>query len=134
MVFHYSSWSDREIRTLLARLYTLPLEWGVVRYFEEMVTNCSHNFNAEPRETKPFPLPTILYERYHDSNMPKVTKQLVVEHCPQLHNTMLKQFTKRQKYKFTINPKTAMHSNFKMLTSNVTQVIDALDELRKSPK
>lgn len=37
-------------------------------------------------------------------------------------------------YKFHINQKTGIYSNFKMLTSNITQVVDALDELRKNPK
>lgn len=37
-------------------------------------------------------------------------------------------------YRFHINQKTGIFSNFKMLTSNITQVVDALDELRKSPK
>lgn len=35
------SWSDREIRTLLTRVYPLPLDWAAVRYFEEVVANCS---------------------------------------------------------------------------------------------
>lgn len=35
------SWSDREIRTLLTRISPLPLDWATVRYFEEIVANCS---------------------------------------------------------------------------------------------
>ncbi len=35
------TWSDREIRTLLARMHSLPLYLDTVRRFEEKIINCS---------------------------------------------------------------------------------------------
>ncbi|GFR22148.1 hypothetical protein TNCT_294681 [Trichonephila clavata] len=35
------TWSDREIRTVLTRLYDLPLDFSTVAGFEQIITNCS---------------------------------------------------------------------------------------------
>ncbi|XP_053658202.1 N-acetylglucosamine-1-phosphotransferase subunits alpha/beta [Anopheles marshallii] len=131
------TWSDREIRTLLTKVYNLPLDWSAVRYFEEVVTNCSlrqNNFlplehQQEQRQT----YPTLVYERYEDSTIPTVTKAMVVA-CSELADMMIINFGKVPRYRYHVCPKTGMYSNFKMLTSNITQVVDALDELRKTPK
>ncbi|XP_055624663.1 N-acetylglucosamine-1-phosphotransferase subunits alpha/beta [Toxorhynchites rutilus septentrionalis] len=131
------TWSDREIRTLLAKIYNLPLDWSAVRYFEEVVTNCSlQQNNFLPLEHQPeqkMIYPTLVYERYEDSTIPTVTKKLVNE-CHELTDMMRTNFGQVPLYKFHINQKTGMYSNFKMLTSNITHVVDALDELRKNPK
>lgn len=68
------SWSDREIRTLLTRISPLPLDWAAVRYFEEIVANCS---NFREREggrrlhEKDQEEVTMMneYERYIDSSI-----------------------------------------------------------------
>ncbi|XP_055534964.1 N-acetylglucosamine-1-phosphotransferase subunits alpha/beta [Wyeomyia smithii] len=131
------TWSDREIRTLLAKIYSLPLDWSAVRYFEEVVTNCSLlQNNFLPLEHQPEQRlihPTLVYERYEDSTIPTVTKGLVLG-CHELTDMMRANFGQVPLYRFHINQKTGIFSNFKMLTSNITQVVDALDELRKSPK
>ncbi|XP_065083058.1 N-acetylglucosamine-1-phosphotransferase subunits alpha/beta [Ochlerotatus camptorhynchus] len=131
------TWSDREIRTLLAKIYNLPLDWSAVRYFEEVVTNCSlHQNNYLPLEhqlEQKFVYSTLVYERYEDSTIPTVTKGLVLA-CRELTDMMKMNFAQVPLYKFHINQKTGIYSNFKMLTSNITQVVDALDELRKNPK
>uniref|UniRef100_A0A182WG63 LNR domain-containing protein n=1 Tax=Anopheles minimus TaxID=112268 RepID=A0A182WG63_9DIPT len=131
------TWSDREIRTLLTKVYNLPLDWSAVRYFEEVVTNCSlrqNNFlplehQQEQRQT----YPTLVYERYEDSTIPTVTKTMVVS-CTELADMMRANFGKVPRYRYHVSAKTGIYSNFKMLTSNITQVVDALDELRKTPK
>ncbi|XP_055595451.1 N-acetylglucosamine-1-phosphotransferase subunits alpha/beta [Uranotaenia lowii] len=131
------TWSDREIRTLLTKIYTLPLDWSAVRYFEEVVTNCSLQqnnflpFEHQPEQRSVYP--TLVYERYEDSTIPTVTKRLVLS-CRELTDMMRANFGQVPLYKFHVNQKTGIYSNFKMLTSNITQVVDALDELRKNPK
>lgn len=59
------TWSDREIRTILSRIYPLPLDWAAVQYFEDIITNCSR-FLKGREDNNEYP-PTILYERYEDS-------------------------------------------------------------------
>lgn len=131
------TWSDREIRTLLTKIYNLPLDWSAVRYFEEVVTNCSLQQNnfvpLEHQEEQKIVYPTLVYERYEDSTIPTVTKSLVLA-CHELTDMMKMNFAQTPLYKYHVNQKTGIYSNFKMLTSNITQVVDALDELRKNPK
>ncbi|XP_058130379.1 N-acetylglucosamine-1-phosphotransferase subunits alpha/beta [Anopheles ziemanni] len=131
------TWSDREIRTLLAKVYKLPLDWSAVRYFEEVVTNCSLQQNnflpLEHQQEQRQVYPTLVYERYEDSTIPTVTKSLVVA-CSELADMMRANFGRVPRYRYHVSAKTGIYSNFKMLTSNITQVVDALDELRKTPK
>uniref|UniRef100_A0A182P6I9 LNR domain-containing protein n=1 Tax=Anopheles epiroticus TaxID=199890 RepID=A0A182P6I9_9DIPT len=131
------TWSDREIRTLLTKVYNLPLDWSAVRYFEEVVTNCSLRQNnflpLEHQQEQRQVYPTLVYERYEDSTIPTVTKSMVVG-CTELVDMMHANFGKVPRYQYHVSAKTGLYSNFKMLTSNITQVVDALDELRKTPK
>ncbi|XP_041782624.1 N-acetylglucosamine-1-phosphotransferase subunits alpha/beta [Anopheles merus] len=131
------TWSDREIRTLLTKVYNLPLDWSAVRYFEEVVTNCSLQQNnflpLEHQQEQRQVYPTLVYERYEDSTIPTVTRSLVVG-CAELADMMRANFGKVPRYRYHVSAKTGIYSNFKMLTSNITQVVDALDELRKTPK
>ncbi|XP_035904040.1 N-acetylglucosamine-1-phosphotransferase subunits alpha/beta [Anopheles stephensi] len=131
------TWSDREIRTLLTKVYNLPLDWSAVRYFEEVVTNCSLQQNnflpLEHQQEQRKVYPTLVYERYEDSTIPTVTKPMVVG-CTELADMMKANFGKVSRYRYHVSAKTGIYSNFKMLTSNITQVVDALDELRKTPK
>lgn len=61
-VLVYSTWSDREIRTLLTKLYELPLSYAIVDYFESLLINCTQNLEIQG-------VPTPLYERYVDSRL-----------------------------------------------------------------
>lgn len=61
-VFTFSTWSDREIRTLLTQLYELPLSYATVDHFESLLLNCTENGNFPEVETPP-------YERYVDSKL-----------------------------------------------------------------
>lgn len=58
----------------------------------------------------------------------------MIVRCTPLTEILNRHFGQRPKYRFTVNTKTSIHSNFKMLTSNVTHVVDALDQLRRNPK
>lgn len=60
------TWSDREIRTLLARLFPLPLSLSALRFLEDVINNCSRSLD-EPRSTSFYT--TLIYERYMDSNL-----------------------------------------------------------------
>ncbi|XP_055838227.1 N-acetylglucosamine-1-phosphotransferase subunits alpha/beta [Episyrphus balteatus] len=125
------TWSDREVRTFLSRIYPLPLDWSAVRYFEEVVSNCSQKLGMGHIEHQEFS--TLVYERYEDSSLPTITRELVCQ-CSTLAEVMVDNFAQRPRYKFNMNSKRGMHSNFMMLTSNLTEVVDSLDRLRRSPK
>ncbi|XP_004520693.1 N-acetylglucosamine-1-phosphotransferase subunits alpha/beta [Ceratitis capitata] len=126
------TWSDREVRTFLARMYPLPLDWSAVRYFEEVVSNCSRDLDEDTHKTyKEYS--TLVYERYEDSNVPTITKELV-EHCHLLAEALEANFATRARYKYNINPKRAIHNNFMMITSNVSDVVDGFDKIRRNPR
>lgn len=61
------TWSDREIRTILTRIYTLPLDWSAVKYFEDISTNCStiQNYIDDKHQS----VSTLVYERYENSEI-----------------------------------------------------------------
>ncbi|KAM7344813.1 N-acetylglucosamine-1-phosphate transferase subunits alpha and beta isoform 2-T3 [Cochliomyia hominivorax] len=124
------TWSDREIRTFLAKTFQLPLDWAAVRFFEDVIHNCSLQHKSSINNVD---YTTVLYERYEDSNLPTVTRDLV-EKCVPLAETLKDNFGVRRKYKYHINPKHYLHNNFMMLTSNVTDVVNALDKIRRNPR
>lgn len=64
---HSLTWSDREIRTFLAKTFPLPLDWSAVRFFEDVVKNCCLSHCPDITDNKQYT--TILYERYEDSNL-----------------------------------------------------------------
>ncbi|XP_016971565.2 N-acetylglucosamine-1-phosphotransferase subunits alpha/beta [Drosophila rhopaloa] len=127
-----ATWSDREVRTFLTRIYPPPLDWSAMRYFEEVIQNCTKNlrlnFKVDTVEHS-----TLVYERYEDSNLPTITRDLVVR-CPLLAEALAANFAVRPKYKFYVGPKRVSHSNFMMLTSNLTEVVESLDRLRRNPR
>ncbi|XP_011194356.2 N-acetylglucosamine-1-phosphotransferase subunits alpha/beta [Zeugodacus cucurbitae] len=126
------TWSDREVRTFLARMYPLPLDWSAVRFFEEVVSNCSRDLDM-PSRNGYYEYTTLVYERYEDSNVPTITRQLVAQ-CRLLAEALETNFATRTKYKYNINPKRAIHNNFMMLTSNITDVVDGFDKIRRNPR
>ncbi|KAI8038318.1 N-acetylglucosamine-1-phosphotransferase subunits alpha/beta [Drosophila gunungcola] len=126
------TWSDREVRTFLTRIYPPPLDWSAMRYFEDVIQNCTRNlglnFKVDTVEHS-----TLVYERYEDSNLPTITRDLVVR-CPLLAEALAANFAVRPKYKFHVGPKRVSHSNFMMLTSNLTEVVESLDRMRRNPR
>ncbi|KAH8321672.1 hypothetical protein KR074_011473 [Drosophila pseudoananassae] len=126
------TWSDREVRTFLTRIYPPPLDWSAMRYFEEVIQNCTRNLGLDIKiETVEHS--TLVYERYEDSNLPTITRDLVVR-CSLLAEALAANFAVRPKYRFHVNPKRNSHSNFMMLTSNLTEVVESLDRLRRNPR
>jgi hypothetical protein len=64
----FRTWSDREIRTLLARMYPLPLDYNLVINFESIISNCSRLVNLQDVSTATPPAG----ERYLDSTLVSV--------------------------------------------------------------
>ena len=61
----FRTWSDREIRTLLARIYDLPLTFSQVSTFENHIMNCSKSLPPEYSQN----IKTPMFERYIDSKL-----------------------------------------------------------------
>ncbi|EDW61510.1 N-acetylglucosamine-1-phosphotransferase subunits alpha/beta [Drosophila virilis] len=127
------TWSDREVRTCLTRIYPPPLDWSAMRYFEEVVQNCTHNLGHDAATDNKIVHSTLVYERYEDSNLPTITRELVYR-CPLLAEALSANFGVRSRYRYHVSPKRASHSNFMMLTSNLTEVVEALDRMRRNPR
>ncbi|GBN29536.1 N-acetylglucosamine-1-phosphotransferase subunits alpha/beta [Araneus ventricosus] len=120
------TWSDREIRTVLTRLYDLPLEFSTVAGFEQLVINCSQSTTA------PLVQSSVPHgERYYDSKLPLVTLTLV-KSCPSVSNMLLQHFgtQKRNNYETVGEEEVA----FKMIHNNLSQVLGQIDDIRKHPK
>lgn len=69
---HSLTWSDREIRTFLAKTFPLPLDWSTKTFFEEVIQNCSSSSSVDENETlNKMQYTTIynVYERYQDSHL-----------------------------------------------------------------
>ncbi|XP_031330046.1 N-acetylglucosamine-1-phosphotransferase subunits alpha/beta [Photinus pyralis] len=121
------TWSDREIRTLLTKLYDLPLSYGTVDHFEELLLNCS-------RQLETVEMPTPEFERYVDSKLPTVSRDLIIQ-CGALSEVLKVKFGTRRKYKYeTINNAQSSRVTFKMLNSNISEVVGHLDEIRRGTK
>jgi hypothetical protein len=58
--FDFSTWSDREIRTLATQLYSIPLTRGSILHFEGLLQRCAKGHPVQP-------VPP--YERYLDSKL-----------------------------------------------------------------
>ncbi|XP_012527636.1 N-acetylglucosamine-1-phosphotransferase subunits alpha/beta [Monomorium pharaonis] len=120
------TWSDREIRTLLSRLYPLPLDYNLVMEFESEIINCSRRLNVpEIVDVPPG-------ERYLDSTLPIVSKELILN-CKSVSKRMQSKFGTSSRYSHEII-KAGKNEIFEMLTSNVSLTVQLLDEIRKEPK
>ncbi|GFT50884.1 hypothetical protein NPIL_95291 [Nephila pilipes] len=120
------TWSDREIRTILTRLYDLPLDFTTVAGFEQMIINCSLSTTAPLAE---FSVPHG--ERYYGSKLPTISLSLV-KNCPPVCSLLLQHFGNQKKNGFEIVGEEEVA--FKMIHNNVSQVLIQIDDLRKHPK
>ena len=74
-----------------------------------------------------------MYERYYDSKLPVVSQYLIVNCIPLV--LFLKNSLKdepKYKHKVVENPEKLVA--FRRITSNITQVVSVLDDLRREPK
>ncbi|KAH9518792.1 hypothetical protein Btru_006280 [Bulinus truncatus] len=124
---HSGVLSDREIRTLAARMYDLPLYLETLTGLEMMFSNCSQNL-SDPTVAS---LTQEQIENYYDKSMPQVTKYFFL-HCEAIEQLVKSKFKPKLKYKYT----TADDSDitFKMIHTNVSHVVGQLDDIRKHPK
>ncbi|KAK0167264.1 hypothetical protein PV327_004686 [Microctonus hyperodae] len=120
------TWSDREIRTLLSRMYHLPLDYSFVVDFENAITNCSSRI-----ELLSTPVPPS-GERYLDSTLPIVSRELIIK-CDAIANKLQDEFGESDRYHHEI-VKAGKNEIFEMLTSNVSQTVQLLDEIRRESK
>ncbi|XP_076248426.1 N-acetylglucosamine-1-phosphate transferase subunits alpha and beta isoform X2 [Calliopsis andreniformis] len=120
------TWSDREIRTLLSRLYPLPLDYSLVGEFENAIINCSNHVNV-PKISNPPP-----GERYLDSSLPVISKELIAK-CESISRGIRTKFGEKKLYSHEII-KAGKNEIFEMLTSNVSLTVQLLDEIRREPK
>ena len=73
-----NSWSDREIRTLLTRIYSLPLMHNTVAEFEQLIIDCASNSTLTGNLPQVNPSDYPAFERYYDSKLPAIIiKELV---------------------------------------------------------
>ncbi|XP_041472270.1 N-acetylglucosamine-1-phosphotransferase subunits alpha/beta-like isoform X1 [Lytechinus variegatus] len=118
--------SDREIRTLATRLYELPLDLKTLTSLEGMIIHCAVNVS-----TKLIAPAEGAIEKYYEEKMPQVTKDLLM-HCPPLIEKMQGSVKGQTMYKYEIMGEEEIA--FKMIQTNVSQVIGQLDDIRKHPK
>ncbi|XP_044260231.1 N-acetylglucosamine-1-phosphotransferase subunits alpha/beta [Tribolium madens] len=102
-------WSENEIRTVMTKLYELPLNDEAFRHFASILINCS---NSDFVVTKNF-----------------------VKKCHTLAQILETQFATEHRFKFElIKDSDKKLVTFKMLNSNLTQVINQLDDIRRNAR
>ncbi|XP_064634376.1 N-acetylglucosamine-1-phosphotransferase subunits alpha/beta-like [Lineus longissimus] len=126
-VDHSGVLSDREIRTLATRLYDLPLDLKTLVDLELLLKNCS---SALPAQHKEYVQRSAL-ESYYDKEMPQITMNVVL-FCDPLIDMMSRNFQPETKYKYELVMEEEIA--FKMIRTNVSQVVGQLDDIRKNPK
>ena len=128
------TWSDREIRTLLTRIHSLPLSLEYINSFEQAIINCEKNM-TRLGVTLPAPEGKVspLYERYYDSKLPLVTEFLITN-CQQVISFLNESLGDRPKFKHKVINDGENYAGFETITSNISQVVSVLDDLRKNPK
>lgn len=119
------TWSDREIRTLVTRIFELPMEAANSRKVEEHLTECARNFTPAIVPSTPS------YERYLESKLPTITKEAVMK-CEPILSLLRKALRTVPSNHFeTVKVEDYV---FRMLNNNASRVLMQLDELRRVPK
>ncbi|XP_008196078.2 N-acetylglucosamine-1-phosphotransferase subunits alpha/beta [Tribolium castaneum] len=102
-------WSQSEIRAAMTKLYDLPLNDEAFQHFASILMNCS---NSDFIVTKSF-----------------------VQKCPTLAQILQTQFATQHRFKFElIKDSDKRFVTFKMLNSNLTQVINQLDDVLRNER
>ena len=121
--------NDRELRTLTAILYPLPISYDQIRAVEGNLKNCSSRLKKMTLKNDT----TILGNKpmnvkYYDPSMPLVTKQLF-ENCHEVWRLMNKSHEK-EKHKHELMGEDDLA--FKMIGNNISTVLHQLDWIRKN--
>ncbi|XP_062580822.1 N-acetylglucosamine-1-phosphotransferase subunits alpha/beta-like [Saccostrea cucullata] len=123
--------SDREIRTLAARVNELPLELKMLTNLEELFINCSQSPNVTEQEITKQEVNHQEAEEYYDKRMPQVTRLLFTQ-CEGVKDLVQKKFPPVNKYKYTTDEDSEIA--FKMIKTNSSTTVGQLDDIRKNPK
>ena len=127
-VDHSGVLSDRELRTLAARLFDLPLDLPTLVHLEEILINCSlTNTSDTDTSTKS----VYKTETYYEKRLPQVKLDLILR-CNSLCVLIEKQLAYQTKFRHQVVSDDEVA--FKMIRYNVTNVVTQLDEVRKHPK
>jgi len=105
--------SERELRTLAAKMYSLPLKTSDVRTLEAILMNCSKTIND--------------HEKNIEFASLVVTRDLI-SRCQPVAKTLDE--IKRKRYKFEVVGDEEI--TFKMIRNNVSHLIHQLDWIRKN--
>ncbi|GJQ85928.1 hypothetical protein Trydic_g21777 [Trypoxylus dichotomus] len=119
------TWSDREIRTILTRLNELPLTTASIDEFDELLINCS-------KAVRPNEVPTPEYERYIDSVLPTISKELITG-CSDIREILLERFGRRSRYLHEIIKNVSKFVTFEMIQSDILSTVLKLDRIRRNP-
>ena len=117
--------SDREMRTLAAMLFTIPITIVKIKELETMFKNCSLRLYGPKNKAKD------KVENYHDIELPLITKNLFLD-CHEVWQSLTSLNNSETKYKFELLGEDDV--TFKMLQNNVSFVLQQLDWIRKNPK
>ncbi|RZF40440.1 hypothetical protein LSTR_LSTR013902 [Laodelphax striatellus] len=120
------TWSDREIRTILTRIFPIPLQRNSIVWFEQALLNC-----ANKQTTIPQPI-TPMYERYLGSVLPLIPKSLVVN-CKEISHVLRMKFDSKKRFQHVV----MQHQEtvgFYMVGSNLSELLLSLDSIRGKPK
>lgn len=129
--------TDRELRTLTAVLYPLPLTIQDINDLENKLKNCSHRLKSAFTSSNNTSYPSRLKKsftkkeeenpEYYDEHMPVVTKELFIN-CHEVWK-MMNDSEDKEKYKHEIMGEEDLA--FKMIRNNVSHVLHQLDWVRK---
>lgn len=114
--------SDRELRSLAAILYELPMNLKAIHDVEGKLRNCSNRIKTKQEVRGK-------QEHYFNPSMPLVTKTLFMN-CHELWRTANVTTSDKQKYKHEIVGEDDV--TFKMIRNNVSFVLYQLDWVRKN--
>lgn len=114
--------SARELRTLAAKIYPLPLDSATMKKLEKTLINCSLDINKTPQG---------LNEKTSASAVPVVTESLLSACAPIL--TLLND-TKKSSKKYKHETLGDDDIAFKMIGNNATAVLRQLDNIRANKK
>lgn len=120
--------SDREIRTLMAKIHTLPLDAKTVQNFTSILKNCS---GAQLGEQARGPRPKA-EQQYGGYGLPALITESLLRGCAGIMKQINNSKNAENKFKHEIVGDG--DSAFKMIKNNASHVVLQLDEIRKNKK
>ena len=127
------SWSDREIRTLLTRIHSLPLLSSDVQEFHDFIIHCHANLTIQDPNPNDYPP----YERYYQSDLPSIVSAELVRGCKPLQTFLNAHLSSsRPAYPhvtFDLETSDSHIASFKTTRSSLLDLISITDDLRKNP-